>query len=351
MRHPITALIPSYEPDERLYSLANRLREMNISVIIVNDGSSEKFQPIFDRLENTATVISYKENCGKGHALKTGFNYIMQSNPTPDTVIVTLDSDGQHTPEDALRVADAAAENPSSLVLGVRKFGDNTPLRSKIGNSITRGVYYLSTGLRVSDTQTGLRAFGVKLLPWLLAKDGNRYDYEMNVLISCPAEGIPIFEVPIETVYFDRNKGSHFRTFTDSFLVYKNILKFAASSAAGFVIDYSLFSLFTALLSPLGTAVSVPLSNIIARLVSASANFTINRHFVFGSKDSAVKTGAQYFLLAAFILCGNTLLVSFLTSGLGLNKYIAKLITEATFFAISFLIQRFWIFRKNPQKG
>lgn len=343
--YPI-ALVPAYEPTPAFPGLVKQLSESGFSVLIVDDGSGPDYRAIFQDARSYGTVLSYEQNQGKGHALKTGFSYLTAHHGS-DGIIVTLDSDGQHTVADAWKVALRAARKPGSLTLGVRSFGAGTPARSRFGNHLTRAVYHLSTGQRVSDTQTGLRAFGTDLLPFLLEIPGERYEYEMNMLMECARREIPIQEEPIETIYLNGNSGSHFHKLRDSFLIYRNIGKFAASSLTGFAIDYSLYSLLVVLLGGLGTSVSVPLSNVSARIVSASANFAINKHFVFQSRDSVWKTGAQYFALAACILCGNTLLLSFLVNTLGFNKFAAKLVTELTFFTLSWLAQRFWIFRKS----
>jgi len=344
------ALIPAYEPGATLLPLVRQLAEADFSaIVVVDDGSGAAYADIFRSLRPWAVVLSYESNQGKGYALKLGMAYIAEHFDA-DCVVVTLDSDGQHTPEDAARVADAAAARPGALTLGCRSFGAGTPARSRFGNAITRTVYRLSSGCRVSDTQTGLRGFGAELLPVLSAVEGNRYEYEMNVLMECPRRKIPFQEIPIQTIYLDGNRASHFHTLRDSFLIYGNILKFAASSLTGFAVDYSLYSLLVVLLGGLGS-VSIPLSNVCARVVSAGTNFAINKKLVFRNHDSLLKTGAQYFSLAACILAGNTVLLSFMVNSLGVNKFAAKLVTELTFFSLSFLVQRFWIFRKKPESN
>lgn len=336
------ALIPAYEPTETLAMLARQLLETGFRVVVVDDGSGSAYTPVFHALPAGVRLISYMPNRGKGRALKTAYRELMREGARG--VVVTLDADGQHTVADAVRVCVRAAETPERLTLGVRAFGAGTPLRSRFGNAVTRAVYRLSTGVCVSDTQTGLRAFGTGLLPVMAEIAGERYEYEMNVLMECPRRGIAIREVPIETVYIDGNRGSHFHVLRDSFLIYRNIFRFAASSLLGFAVDYGLYSLLVTLTAGLGAA-SVPLSNVAARVVSASVNFTVNKRFVFRSRDSVLRTGAQYFALAACILAGNTLLLSALVNGLGFNRFAAKLVTEVTFFTFSYLAQRFLIFR------
>jgi putative flippase GtrA len=129
---------------------------------------------------------------------------------------------------------------------------------------------------------------------------------------------------------------------------YLYILKFAASSMIGFVADYSLYGLFVLLTKGLG-GFSVPVSNVAARVLSAWLNFWINKRFVFKNEDQALKAGAKYALLATSVLAGNTALLSLLVR-LGMNKYWAKLLTEVTFFASSWFVQKVFVFKKRPHR-
>lgn len=343
------ALIPAYEPTSTLPNLAKSLLEAGFTVVVVDDGSGPSYQSVFSETKDSAVLLSYGENQGKGYALKTGLTYLQNCCPR-GSLVVTLDADGQHTVDDAKRVAEQAARQPGALTLGVRTFGAGTPLRSRLGNTITRGVYRISTGRRIRDTQTGLRGFGAELIPALLHIPGERFEYEMNVLMVCPKLEIPIQEVPISTIYRNGNKSSHFRAVEDSARIYGNILKFAASSLIGFAVDYGLYSLLVLALGGWNPNLVIPLSNVLARVVSAAVNFTINKRLVFQNQSSVWKTGAQYVVLASCILCGNTILLSALVNGIGVNKYLAKLVTELTFFALSWLAQRFLIFR-TPKPG
>lgn len=342
---PLYALIPSYEPTDVLVSLAAELKDAGFSVLIVDDGSGEAYQSVFAAAAEYGTLLSYVPNKGKGHALKAGLQWI-KDHAEDGSIIVTLDSDGQHTVKDSLAVAELAAKAPGALTLGVRSFGEGTPARSQFGNTVTRWVYRFASGVKVSDTQTGLRAFGTELLPFLLSVEGDRYEYEMHMLLDAPKAGIAIQEQSIETIYHDNNSGSHFHTIRDSIRVYSRILKFAASSLTGFIIDYVLYSLLVVVLAGLGVW-TVPTANVSARVVSASCNFAINKRFVFRSKESVPKTGARYLILAGVILVLNTLFVSWLVNIVGWNKYGAKLLTEVLFFLFSYFAQRSWVFKER----
>ena len=116
-------------------------------------------------------------------------------------------------------------------------------------NLVTRGVYRLASGTRVSDTQTGLRAFSARLIDFLVAIGGERYEYEMNVLLACPSHHVPIREVPIKTIYEDGNSTSHFRPMQDSLRIYGDILAFVASSLASFLVDFALFGMLSGLMA------------------------------------------------------------------------------------------------------
>ena len=144
---------------------------------------------------------------------------------------------------------------------------------------MTRAVYRISTGLKVHDTQTGLRAFDGTLIDKMLSIRGDRYEYEMNVLLDLARSRIPIKEMEIETIYLNNNAASHFNPLRDSFRVYKEILKFSASSFIGFLVDYVLYTVLLLITGKL------MLSNVCARVVSASVNFTINRRNLFRLVD------------------------------------------------------------------
>ena len=339
------ALIPAYEPTELLCQLLEQAKQAGFELIVVDDGSSPAAKPIFAQASQYATVLQHEQNRGKGCALKNGFTYIRNNYPA-SSIVVTLDADGQHRITDAQRICRTAEQHPDALVLGSRMFKENVPLRSLLGNTTTRLVYHITTGQKVQDTQTGLRACSARLLDTLLEIPGQRYEYEMNVLLYCSKAGIPIREVEIETIYIDDNAGSHFDTVKDSCRIYKEILKFSASSLTSFCLDYGLYSILSALTS------SIVASNILARVVSASVNYTMNRRLVFKSQSHVVQSAVQYAVLASLILLGNTVVLSLLIHSLGMNRYLAKLLTEILFFCTSWLVQRKIIFRtKKPIEG
>ena len=333
-------VIPAYEPDEKMLITINELtRKTDYKILVINDGSSNEKSKLFIEASKNATVICHEKNKGKGAAIKTALKCI--NNKSVDATIVIADADGQHKINDIIRVAEESRSNKDKLVLGCREFTGKIPWKSKFGNSITKSVFRFVTGMKVSDTQTGLRGFSSQLIPFLLNIKGERYEYEMNTLLECSREGISIFEVPIETVYIDDNSCSHFNPVKDSFIIYKDIIKFSISSITSFLVDYAFYSILFIMTS------SLVLSNVTARTVSSIFNFSVNRKYVFGQKDHLASSAVKYFLLCAFILVANTTLLKILTLYLIKNVYIAKILTEMILFIISWTIQKQFVFKKE----
>ncbi len=339
------AVIPAYEPDNLLLLLLNEASQRGLELIVVDDGSGDGYKKIFEEAKMYAHVISYPENHGKGYAMKTAFRFIDRNYRGKYTVVV-LDCDGQHKISDAIKLCQMAEEQGGTLFLGARRQNADSPLRSKLGNGITRNIFRLLTGVNVYDTQTGLRAFSQGLMPEMLEIEGDRYEYEMNMLLDFTNEGIPIEEVPVATIYINKNRGSHFNTLQDSIRIYREILRFSASSLAAFAIDYSLFS---ALVAGFGTEFTIP-ANLIARVFSASANFSINRSLVFNDDERLPKSIGKYILLASGILLMNTVILYFLTQVLLLNPYAGKILTELILFFFSFILQKCFVFKKKPHR-
>ena len=225
------ALIPAYCPGTPLVKLTEELNESGFTCLVVDDGSSD--QSIFQMLGKDIVVLRHEANKGKGAAMKTGMRFIQENEV--ECIVVTADADGQHLATDILHCGKISEENPESLILGVRQFNkEYVPMKSYYGNKITESIFNIFTGIHISDTQTGLRAFHSSLIPHMLAPEGERYEYEMNQLLYCVRKQISILEVPITTVYEDNNKGSHFHPLRDSALIYSQILRYSAANIIRF---------------------------------------------------------------------------------------------------------------------
>lgn len=347
MEKKTVVLIPAYDPTKELIEYSEKLIANGYPVVVVDDGSEDSYDGIFTSLPDEVRQIRYKPNRGKGSALKTGITYIMEN--MPDVFgIVTADADGQHKPEDIEKVALALEENEECLVLGSRKFDNGAPFKSILGNTITRFVFRLVSGSKVYDTQTGLRGFSRKLFEFMLGQEGDRYEYEMNVLMYAARSGIRILEVPIQTVYIDDNSASHFDIVKDSIRIYSRILKFGGSSLASAAIDFILLLLLKKITAGMFSEdISLLASVIGARIVSSLFNYTMNKKVVFASanKGSFIK----YYLLVLVNMGLNYCLLWLLNIKLGINLAVAKLIVETVLFILSYSVQKNYIFTKTDK--
>ena len=336
-------VIPAYEPDEKLLRVVAELkRDTDYAIVVVNDGSSEAAEPVFAALPEGVTLLRHAQNRGKGRALKTAYEYIAAHFPQSEG-IVTVDADGQHLPADVVRVSEDWEAHPETLVLGSRRFTGTVPWRSRAGNAITRVVFRLSTGVSVYDTQTGLRAFAVSRIPMMLEMRGERYEYEINILLYATRQHMPIREVTIETVYIADNASSHFHPMRDSWRIYKMILLFAASSLLAAAVDYVLVLSLSALFAK--QAQGLLWSVVLARVISSFLNYMLNRKLVF--EDCSRRSVFRYYLVAAGIMAANYGLLSLISGVMPLA--LAKLLVELALYPLSFYLQRRFVFARGER--
>lgn len=337
-------LIPSLNPNEKLIQLVQDLKEEGFfRILVVDDGSDAEYTSIFKRVQAQGCVLVHHEkNLGKGAAIKTALKNIMAKWGHTGGCI-TVDADGQHLPRDIRRVAETMAAHPNSLVLGVRDFrSKNVPMKSMLGNRITTVFFRLTNGVTCPDTQTGLRGIPQNLMELALAEEGSRYEYEMNFLMD--AVRIASLEyVPIETVYENHNRGSHFRPIADSCRVYSRFLRFLAASMSGATVDYILFCAMVALLS-LSQTPLIFAATVLARMGSGLVNYLLNRYWSFRSKMPMGREMGRYCILFLGQMLASAGLVMLL-SYLSLPVMLAKVIVDTALFFVSFRIQKDWVFR------
>lgn len=223
----IPVVIPAYEPDERLIDLVIQLQNNELqNIIVINDGSEVKYKYIFEKVRELGVkLLTHEINLGKGRALKDAFLYCI--NTFPDLIgCVTADSDGQHTPIDIMRCMEELYKN-KDLILGVRNFGKkDIPSKSKFGNVLTRKIMKFLYKTDISDTQTGLRGIPADFMSYLLNVNGERFEFETNMLIEARGKA-NIREIEIETVYDSKeNHTTHFRPIADSIKIYMIFFKY-----------------------------------------------------------------------------------------------------------------------------
>lgn len=287
-----TVIIPALNPDEGLREIVERNWELENQIILVDDGSDKKYERLFWELGEKCIVLHHEENRGKGEAIKTALKYIKEE-LWECRVVGIMDADGQHLPDDMEKLLMKAAAEPMALIVGSRTIDRNVPWKSRMGNLITRRIFRMKTGVEVSDTQTGLRAFSTRLLDFMLDIEGERYEYEMNVLVTCAKANIPIIEVPIETIYHDKgNSCSHFRKVRDSVRIYRQLLKFSFVSFSSFLLDYvmlaGLILVLNNILLQIFLAVYIPLypAKILTECTLFLISWLIQKKLIFSVRKS-----------------------------------------------------------------
>ncbi len=359
----VSVILPSLDPDEKLLATVSQLVAAGFDdIILVNDGSKEENLHYFREAAQRPQVqlLHHPVNRGKGAALKTAFACYLQNRSRKG--VVTVDGDGQHHPEDTAQCARRMLET-GSIVLGARDFcQEDVPFRSRCGNRITAGVFKLFVGMRITDTQTGLRSIPVSFLKAMCAVEGDRFEYETNMLLAMKENRLPYEEVKIRTVYIEENKSSHFHPVKDSWRIYKLIFgrffRYALSSLASAGVDEGLYVLLSwALRSILQGFALTAVPTALARLCSSMFNFFVNKRLVFRNNGRIGKAMLRYYLLAVPNAVLQMLLTHgvFLLLGIGPEKPGLRGLLYAggmvLLFVVSFLVQKRWVFAPRSEES
>ncbi|MCX7122156.1 MAG: bifunctional glycosyltransferase family 2/GtrA family protein [Gammaproteobacteria bacterium] len=341
----LIALIPAYNPIKTLPDYIDELIASQIfyRIILVNDGSHPEHRLIFDALQKKTNVIFLEHaiNQGKGAALKTGLNEVALHFPEAMGV-VTIDADGQHCIKDACKVAETLQKHPTHLIVGGRKFDTQTPARSAVGNFLTRHLFKLMTGLKIHDTQSGLRGIPFAMIKPLLNIESNGYEYELDMLMQSQRLGFKILETPITTIYLNDNQHSSFRPILDSLRIYFVLFRFSIIAGLSALLDYGIFILIYYLIDK-----NVFAALVCSRICSITFNYLNVRKFAFkASGMQHHRTLPKYLLLACFSgLIAYFFIIGFM-SIFGWHVVPAKIAAEIIMFVVNFFIQRNLIFRK-----
>ncbi|MBQ4426068.1 MAG: bifunctional glycosyltransferase family 2/GtrA family protein [Lachnospiraceae bacterium] len=343
-------LIPALDPPASFPSYVEELHEAGFSdVIVVDDGSSDK--TIFEELSHKGcAVLTHAVNEGKGQALKTGLAYYRDHYDFDEYAgVITADSDGQHLCADVKKLADAMTGGEERLILGSRDFTlPQVPARSRFGNQTTARVFRIFFRMKVGDTQTGLRGIPNALVEACLAVRGKRFEYETAMLLDVGKQS-GILEIPIETVYLDENKGTHFNTFTDSariyWIIFGTFFRFALSGVSSAIVDLVMFAFFSKLILPEGEH-RILAATYLARVISASFNFVVNRNIVFKSEKKVSVTAVEYVLLCVAQAYVSAFLVKNFSLALSAEEVVVKVFVDLALFFVSFFIQKRLIFKR-----
>lgn len=337
-------IIPAYQPDNRFIALIQSLSKgSQCGIIVVDDGSREECKKIFSDIAAIPGIILLRHavNLGKGAALKTAFNYVLLNFPQAPGVI-TIDADGQHLPADVEKVAAALINSPQKLCLGIRSFRSDVPLRSQFGNLLTRYVFRFLIGKKLQDTQTGLRGIPLNLLPRLLRISNNRYEFELDMLVQA-AQSHAFLEVPIQTVYEEGNKSSHFNPVLDSLRIYFVFFRFLFASLATYFVDITTFTIVYFLTDKILPAFFA------GRLLGLFVAIYGAKVFVFRSNKTTQEVAPKFLLLWLSHMSLSYGLIYLFTNTWHFNVYLCRVLVDVFLYAFNFLIQREFIFSRSEK--
>lgn len=342
MKRPVVVLVPVYKPSENLITYISELEEYVEKIIVVSDGNTQyEYDKYISGLSNHSNVIVLKHyvNLGKGRALKTGINEAIKIVDEFGLLgVITADADGQHSISDVIKVADCLVQNRETIILGVRNFSNsNIPFRSKIGNEITKLVFRWLCGMKVTDTQTGLRGIPSIYLPDCLENEGERYEYETNFLLHMNRKA-RFLEVEIATIYENNNASSHFNPLLDSIKIYRVILKYTLSSILAVLIDFGVFTLVTE------CGISVIASTYLSRGLAAFVNYFTNRRIVFKSSDRVLPQFIKYIFLVILSGTLSALMINLIARYITVSVVFIKIPVEILLYLFNYYIQNTFIF-------
>ncbi len=348
----VAILIPCYEPSRNVLAYLKSFKETDFDYfLVVNDGSNEKFDAIFQDIkqETVFDVLSYRVNKGKGGALKTGIASLLEKDPDIN-YIVTCDSDGQHAYSDVINIKEKAVESTDKLVIGTREFKkEEVPFRSRMGNNFSKLYFKLVTKVKCDDTQTGLRAIPNNLFDLALNTPGDRYEYEMNFLMYSVKE-TGLVQVPIQTIYQEKGEyDSHFHALKDSYRIYRTPIWYIMVSLISFGIDFLAFTVLSSYIFTSTSEQQVFLSNLIARITSGGFNFLMLNFFVFKTKGDLGIKSVKYWglwIINYGLSSGLTYIFKFLPMAL----YFVKVLMDIAISIINYIINFTFVFAKRKAK-
>ncbi len=209
----VCVLIPTYNNDRTLKRVVDGVLEYTKHLIIVNDGATDKTSQIlkeYTQLEQ----IRIPKNKGKGNALRVGFKLAEELGYH---YAITIDSDGQHFPEDILVFIEELelSETKNVLLIGARNMEqDGVPKKSSFGHKFSNFWYRLETGIDLSDTQSGYRLYPLKEINKIKFYT-TKFEFEIENIVKAAWRGITVKNVPIKVLYDESERVSHFRPIKD----------------------------------------------------------------------------------------------------------------------------------------
>lgn len=344
MSDQIVILIPALEPPTSLISFCKELTDDgSLQILVVDDGSNHS-KAIFEELDLTenVTIIANEENLGKGAALKVGFEFVQRS-PWRDCLgVITVDADGQHSLEDVRRMIVAAKRDPSTFVIG-RRLGSTSasqvPLRSYIGNLITKYIFQVASGIGLSDSQCGLRFYPSQTIGVLGEIKSEKYDFETEVFFALKSHGTLMKEIDIKKLYFENNDSSHFRPFIDSMRICWVFFRHTYISVLAALIDFFVFYSFWLLTDNSFISICFSRGLALAFYIYGLSNFAYH-----------TKITKRIVLQVCLLVLMSVIVVPYLINFAFVyfeNIILSKIISESIWFFFNFFILRKVVFKND----
>jgi glycosyltransferase involved in cell wall biosynthesis len=208
----VCVLVPTYNNAKTIGPVLTNLLTHTNDIVVVNDGSTDETSEVLKSFPEIQTV-SYNKNQGKGFALRTGFEFARSKGYR---YAITIDSDGQHYPEDLVQFLSALEDHPNAIIIGTRNMEQaSVPGKSSFGNKFSNFWFWVETGIKRNDTQSGYRLYPISSLVDLRFIT-NKYEFEIEVIVKAAWAGIEVVEVPVKVFYPEKEKRiSHFRPWRD----------------------------------------------------------------------------------------------------------------------------------------
>ncbi len=211
------AIIPAYNEEKHIAEVIKKTRKYVNKIIVIDDGSIDSTYDVAKK-SKADFVLKHIINAGKGLALQTGFEAAIREKAD---IVITIDSDGQHNPEDIPRLIKAMKQSNLDIVIGARPLDNNMPAILKFGNAVIQKTFRFLFHLDIKDTQSGYRAFKAVIYPKIRWRTAH-YSVETEMLANAGKHGLRVGEIPIKTVYLDKAKGT---TVFDGINIFLNMIR------------------------------------------------------------------------------------------------------------------------------
>ncbi|PRD53924.1 DUF2062 domain-containing protein [Sphingobacterium gobiense] len=207
----IVVIIPTYNNEKTLKRVLDGVLLYTADVIVVNDGSTDTTPTILKQYPQIEVITSAR-NQGKGMALRRGIKWARARH---FQYAITIDSDGQHYPSDIPAFVDAIAQaSHPILLIGSRNMDqDAVPRKSSFGNKFSNFWYWFETGIKLTDTQSGFRAYPLRVIPQKYYT--RKFEFEIEIIVRAAWRGVDVQNIPIQVLYDPQERVSHFRPFKD----------------------------------------------------------------------------------------------------------------------------------------